>query len=298
MAREPAPAPAPRAQAMVGAVLKRRDLLVVAAGAGAALATGGARAREADAATLRIFRVRGRTLLVDLGGRRVLVDPCFAEDLGASVLYDAPPASIAPEDTGDVDVLLVTAREPGAFDGASTARLRGRRASCFVPDEQTAKILRYQGFRRVRVVRAGDVFETRDVVVSMSPSGSLLGADAVGFHLSRGGRTLWHAGAPPPLDVAAGAAQFARDHGAEVVAACALGLSFAGAPRTLDREDALLLAGLSHARYAVLLGDDIGLSALGGLVVKAEPGWRRVPQGVRVRPIVVEEGRWYRILPG
>jgi L-ascorbate metabolism protein UlaG (beta-lactamase superfamily) len=233
---------------------------------------------------------------VDLGGRRVLVDPCFAEDLGASVLYRAARASIEPEETGDVDVICVSAHEPGAFDGASTRRLRGRSASCFVADEATAKILRFQGYKRVRVVVPGDVFETRDVTVRMSPSGALLAGAAVGFHVARGGRALWHAGSPPPLDVSAASAQFARENPADVVAVSALGLSFAGAQRTVDREDALLLAALARARYAVFLDDDVGLSALGGLVLKSEPGRRRPPPGARVRPIVVEEGRWYRVL--
>jgi hypothetical protein len=244
---------------------------------------------------LRFFRVRGRTLLVDIGGRRALIDPCFAADLGASILYSAPPASFAPDEIGDVDLLLVSAREPGAFDG--TASLHDKTAYCFVPDEETARVLRHQGFRRVRVVVPGDVFTTRGVTVRMSPSRALFGGAAIGFHLERAGRTFWHLGAPPPLDVDDGSARFAESNAAEVVSACALGLSFGGERRTLDREDALLLAGLARARYALLLDDDIAVSVAGGLVVKSEPGTRRPPAGVQVRPLVVEDGRWVRVLP-
>jgi hypothetical protein len=277
-------------------VIGRRVFLSSLAAA-ALLSPSLARAASASpAAPLRFLRVRGRTLLVEIDRRRVLVDPCFAADLGAGVLFDAAPPSIEPDEVGDIDLLLVSAREPGAFDAVATAKLRGRTASCFVGDEETARILRHQGYRRVRVVVAGDRFTTRGVTVSMSPSRTLWGAPAVGFHLARSGRTLWHAAAPPPLDVDAASAQFAQGHSAEVVAAFALGVSFAGVGRILDREDALLLAGLAHARYALLLDDDTRLSVAGGLFFKAAPGSRRAPPGVPVRPIVVEGGRWYRVL--
>lgn len=266
-------------------------------------ASAGLRAAPVEAAAgpvpeLRFLRVRHRTMLVEVGGRRALVDPCFAPALGAGILWSAGPPALEPEEAGDVDLLLVSAREPGSFDAGATGRLRGRDASCFVPDERTATLLRHQGFRRVRVVVPGDVFESRGVVVRVSPSASVFGVAAVGFHLSRQGRTSWHAGSPPPLDVAADAARFAREHPAELVALSAAGLTVASAPRTLDREDALLLAGLSRARYAVLLDDDAGPSAAGRLILQARPGNRQAPPGVKLRIVVVEPGRWVRLMPG
>jgi L-ascorbate metabolism protein UlaG (beta-lactamase superfamily) len=280
-------------------VLNRRSLLLgVPALAGLACLARARPARAAsDPAQLRVLRVRHRTLLVEVGGRRVLVDPCFAPALGAGVLFTAGAPALEPEEAGAVDILLVSSREPGAFDAQSTARLRGRDASCFVPDERTATILRHQGYRRVRVVRAGDAFQTRDVLVRMSPSRGLFGGAGLGFHLERSGRTLWCAGAPPPLDVEDGAARFAREHPAELVAASAAGLSVAGFARTIDREDALLLAGLARARYAVLLEDDAHPSMAGGLLLQARPGRRRLPSGVKVRVVVVEPGRWVRVMP-
>lgn len=257
-----------------------------------------------DVSSLRILRIRHRTTLVELGPpprdpraahRRVLLDPCFTPGLGAGVVFRAREPALAPEETGAVDVLCIGAHEPGAFSGESTARLRGRDASCFVADERTATILRHQGYQRVRVVVAGDVFETRDVIVRASPARALFAG--VGFHLERGGRTFWHAGAPPPLDVADGAVQFARAHRAEVMTACAWGLSLAGQPLTIDREDALILAGLCRARYAILLEDDASPGPLGGLVLASRPGSRKPPPGVRVKVVVVEPGRWYRVAP-
>ncbi len=263
-----------------------------------ALPAWGAAGDDDESTPLRILRVRHRTTLVDIGGARALFDPCFTAGLGAGVLFRAGEPALAPEDAGEVDLLLVGAHEPGAFSGESTARLRGRAASCFVADERTATVLRHQGYKRVRVVVPGDVFETRNVIVRVSPSRGVFGNQhGVGFLLERGGRTFWHAGAPPPLDVADGAVLFARAHRAEVMTACAWGLSVAGAPLTLDREDALILAGLCRARYALLLDDDAGPNAIGGLVLSSRPGSRKPPPGVRVKVVVVEPGRWYRVAP-
>lgn len=281
-------------------MLSRRTLLASLVLAPAALAKG------PPVSSLRLMRVRHRTTIVELGApdgdersgrRRVLLDPCFTAGLGAGVLFRADAPALVAEEAGEVDLLLVTAHEPGAFSGESTERLRGRSASCFVADERTAATLRHQGYRRVRVVVPGDVFTTRDVVVRVSPSRGLLGGPAVGFHVERGGRRFWHAGAPPPLDVADGAVTFARAQPAEVMTACAWGLSLAGAPLTLDRQDALILAGLCRARYALLLDDDAAPGPIGGLVLAARPGSRRPPPGVRVKVVVVEPGRWYRVAP-
>lgn len=286
-------------------MLSRRTLLVSSAG----LLAGVARAAPPSLpslSSLRIMRVRHRTTLVELGSaagdeyrgpRRALLDPCFSPGLGAGMVFRAGEVPLLPEEVGEIDLLLVSAHEPGAFSGDSTRRLRGRSASCLVADERTACTLRHQGYRRVRVVVAGDVFRTRDVVVHVSPSRAVLGGPAVGFHLERGARTLWHAGAPPPLDVADGAIAFARTQRAEVMTACPWGLSLAGRPLTLDREDALILAGLCQARYALLLDDDAAPTALAAFVLTARPGSRRVPPGSRVKVAILEPGRWYRVRP-
>lgn len=275
----------------------RRSFVALSALALPAVSASGAESED-ESTLLRILRVRHRTTLVDIGGARALIDPCFTAGLGAGALFTAGEPALAPEEAGEVDLLLVGAHEPGAFSGESTARLRGRSASCFVADARTATVLRHQGYKRVRVVVPGDVFATRDVTVRVSPSRGVFGSNnGVGFLLERGGRTFWHAGAPPPLDVADGAVLFARAHRAEVMTACAWGLSVAGAPLTLDREDALILAGLCRARYAILLDDDAGPNSLGGLVLTSRPGSRKPPPGVRVKVVVVEPGRWYRVAP-
>ncbi|MBI1946650.1 MAG: MBL fold metallo-hydrolase [Deltaproteobacteria bacterium] len=251
-------------------------------------------AADDNAGSLRFVRVRHRTVLIELAGRRVLVDPCFEPALGAPGVFAAPPPAFEPEAVGPLDLLLVTGSEPGAFSAASTRRLRSREARCLVPDERIAKLLRLQGFRRVRVVTEGERMAVGGVDVVVSPSTSLRLAPGVGFHLSREGRSLWCAGAPPPFDVDGRAPTFARAHPAEVVAACALGLVGGGLPLTLDADDALLLAGLARARHLVSLQLDVVPAGLGALVLsQARVVKAAKPGGPRV--VVVPAGTWCRV---
>lgn len=286
-------------------MISRRGFLGRAA-ALAALASGSARGAEfvlgpgdpARTSSLRVLRARHRTLLVEVGGRRALLDPCFAGDLGAPLLWSAPAPALEPEGMGEVDLLLVSSSEAGAFDARSVSRLHGRRAACLVPDDRTASLLRYAGFVRVRTVAAGDVVEHAGITVRVSPSRGLFGGRAVGFHLDAGGRRIWHAGAPPPLqdaEVAEDVVAFARSTPADVLAVSAAGLRVGGVARTLDREDALLLAGLCRARYAFLLDEGVSPSPIGGWLVQSRPGRAAPPPGPPVRAVAVEPGRWYRV---
>ncbi|MCC7072960.1 MAG: MBL fold metallo-hydrolase [Deltaproteobacteria bacterium] len=257
----------------------------------------GAAALPAMASTgglLRFVRIRHRTMLIELDGRRVLVDPSFEPAFGAPGLVTAPAPAFDAGAVGDVDLVLVTGCEPGAFGAASARRLRDRAAPWLVPDEGVAKALRHQGFRRVRVVAAGQRLHVGGVDVVVSPSASLATWPGVGFHLSRGGRTLWCAGAPPPIDVDGGAAAFAKGHPAEVAAVCALGLAIGGTPLTLDADDAELLARLARARYLVPLHLDATPTGIGALVLtQARALQGHPPAGPRL--VVVPAGTWCRV---
>lgn len=278
----------------LAAVLTRRAFATALAGL--SLAAPAAAADEEGADALRFVRIRHRTLLVEIGGRRVLVDPCFEPGLGAPGLFAAARPAFGAEATGPIDLMLVTGSEPGAFSARSTLRLRSRSTRCLVPDERIAKLLRQQGYRRVRVVVPGDRFVVAGVDVAVSPAASLGFGAGVGYLLSRAERTLWCAGAPPPVDVDGSAASFAREHAAEVVAACALGLSAGGVPLTLDGDDALLLASLARARYLVMLQADVAPTGLGALLLgQSRPVRGAPPRGPRV--VVAPAGTWCRVRP-
>lgn len=247
-----------------------------------------------EGGVLRFVRIRHRTVLVEIEGRRVLVDPCFEHAFGAPGLWQAPPPAFDAGAVGDLDLLVVTGSEPGAFSAASTRELRDRAVPCLVPDERVAKTLRHQGFRRVRVVAGGDALHVGGIDVRVSPSATLGAAPGVGVHLARGGRTMWFAGAPPPIDVDGRAVAFARANAAEVVAVCALGLSFGGMPLTLDADDALLLARLARARHLVPLHLDATPTGIGALVLsQARAVQGPAPGGPRL--VVVPAGTWCRV---
>lgn len=247
--------------------------------------------------TLRLLKVRHSTFLVELGGVRALLDPCFSRDLGLSPFVSARPPALEPERAGRYELLLVTSGRADHFDARALSRLGGGRPWCFAPDDDVARALRDAGHRRVRVVKAGDVFEVAGVEVSVSPSqDGLTGRPAVGYRLARGGRALWHTGAPPPLDVFAAPVSWARAHPSEVVLACWDAFATVEGRRiTMSALDGQILAALAGARVVVPSHDDARATALGGLLLSHEPGpdARSLPGGPRV--VVVEHGVWYRV---
>lgn len=275
----------------------RRAFLWGAAGVAASVTAGFApRARAAGTEALRLLKIRHSTFLVDIDGIRALVDPCFARGLGLGPLAVAPPPALEPERIGRHELLLVTSGRADHFDARSARRLGGR-PWCFVPHDDVARALRDAGHRRVRVVTPGDVFEVAGVEVSVSPSqDGLTGAPAVGYRLARNGRSVWHTGAPPPLDVFSEPVRWARAHESELVVACWDAVSSADGRRvTMSALDGQILAALARARVVVPSHDDAALSLLGGLVLRQErgPGARSLPGGPRV--VVVERGVWYRV---
>jgi L-ascorbate metabolism protein UlaG (beta-lactamase superfamily) len=273
----------------------RRALLALA---GLALLPGGARAARARGLTpLRLMKVRHSTFLLDVGGVRVLVDPCFSRDLGWGPLLDVPPAALGPERVGRPALLLVTNGRSDHFDVRSLGELPGRDAWCFVPDDVVAKKLRHAGFSRVRVVQGGDRFEVGGVRVDVSPGADGLTArPAVGYRLSRRGRSVWHAGSPPPLDLAPAIVRWARAHQTEVALCCWDAWSTGDGRRlTMGSLDAQLLAALARARTVVATCDDVRPSLPGSLLLAREPGRARREIAGGPRVVVAERGVWYRV---
>ncbi len=213
--------------------------------------------------------VRGTTVVLELGGCRIVVDPCFAAGLGAPGLLRAPPPATAPDAVGAVDLVLITHGLPGGFDpagyGALDLRDGGRRAGVIVPDERVrARALRAGSCRRVRVARAGDVVRRGGVRVSVSPA-AIPGSAAVGFHIDGGpGARVWHTGPLPPLDVAAEAASFAADHPADLVLGVCAGVGARGAAPavTAGLLDVQALARLARAQALVPLARDVDVAPI------------------------------------
>lgn len=241
---------------------------------------------------LRVLKVRGASLLIELAGVRVAVNPRFSTPPLPGVLFEAVPPALEPADVGRLDVVLVTDR--WLYDARVLAELDLEDASCLVPDEGTAKRFRHAGAKKVRVVRAGDVVTTQGTRIEVSPTGADL--DRVGFHLSRAGRTVWHAGHPPPLDVDALAGRFAKGHRAELVVVP--GDEVWSRPGLVSGvADARLLAELSQARFFLTHDEDARPTAALAFAVEtlfAAPRPREV-QRSRARFVHAEPGVWYRI---
>jgi hypothetical protein len=237
--------------------------------------------------------VRNTTVLIELLGRRILVDPCFAPGLGAPGVWSAAPPALSPASCGPIDVVLVTGSAPGCFDDAGFARLNARGATVLVVDERSRhRALRAGHTRRVRVVRPGDVVDVGPLVITASPARPLVGA-GVGFHVRgrvpvvdstppggdvagtdpRGGDafSLWHTGAVPPLEVDAAAAGFAAEHPADLVLGVCptFGLRSGGPAWSAGLDDVAALARQAGASALVPLGGDVDVSPLWSGVVAA-----------------------------
>jgi L-ascorbate metabolism protein UlaG (beta-lactamase superfamily) len=231
-----------------------------------------------------VLVVRNTTVVVELAGLRVLIDPCFAPGLGAPGIWSAGAPALLPESLGHVDVVLVTGAVPGGFDDDGYARLDARGAAVLVPDETTRRrALRAPHTRRVRVVAAGDVVAVGPLVVTASPARPAFGV-GTGFHLrtrdggdgddvTRGDVALWHTGALPPLDVDATVAGFAADHGADVVlgVCVAVGWRSGGPSWSAGLDDVVVLARRAGASSLVPLGRDVAVAPLLSGVLAAGP---------------------------
>jgi L-ascorbate metabolism protein UlaG (beta-lactamase superfamily) len=262
-------------------------------GLGAAIAPA-ARAASPGPGALRLLKLRHATFLVDIGGVRALIDPTFVRDLGLGPFLNAPAPALLPAQVGAVDLLLVTSGRSDHFAARGLGPIARARPYALVPDDVVAKRLRHLGMRRVRVVEPGDTFTVRGVDVEITPARDLLsGRPAFGYRLRRRGRTLWHTGPLPPIDLFGDAAEFARTHPTEVLLAAADGTRLGASFRvSMGAEDARLLGEVAGARYVVPAQDGFKPAGLGHLLLK------RVESGaapVRAKLTPVEDGRWVRV---
>ena len=243
---------------------------------------------------LRFLKVRHGCFLIDLGGLRVLVDPWFSRPPADGVVWEAPRPALSPQALGRIDVVLVTCEMWDRADIASLLSLHPKRAFCFTGAPQVAKRLRQVGFRRVREVRAGDVFSVRGLVVEVSAGADRrAGAPSVGYRLRASDRQVWITGALAPLDVDDRPFEWIRGRPCEVVFGAVDRMALGPAGMRID--DALLLARLAHARFLV--------PALDGLTwVRPLNRWLGAPahagpmRAGRVLRVDAELGVWNRVV--
>jgi len=238
----------------------RRALLGGLAGVASATLARPAAARGEDD---RLLLLRHQSVLLELAGRRVLIDPSLEPSFSAQGLVTAPRAALEPERVGPLDVVVITSGEPWSFDPRTMARLDIAHARVLVPDEDTARRAR-RFTRRVRVLAPHAVTAVAGLTVRASPGRGAFHqlvntsvGRAMGVHLTvPGTKSLWHTGLVPPLDVDANAVVFARANAADVVLGCGWGASLrAGGPALIaDIDDATALATLCGAHTIVPLG--------------------------------------------
>lgn len=244
--------------------------------------------------------LRHTTVLIEIAGQRVLVDPCFAPGLGAGGVLQAPAPAVLPDELGPLDLVLVTSGLPGALDRSGYGALDTRRAVVLVPDEGVRRrVLRAGVARRVRVVGAGDVVRVGPLSIAVSPAQVPMlwpAARAVGFCIEGAGARVWHTGPLPPLDVAADAVAFATDHAVDVVLGVSPGVALrvGGPPWFAGVADLQALARLARARAVVPLGDDIGVAPLlAGVMV--DEGAQRSATSPGPPLATVAAGEWLRV---
>ena len=244
---------------------------------------------------LRLLKIRHSSFLVELNGVRLGIDLCFAPNLNLGPLFSSPRPSLTPESIGDVDVLLFTSARGDHFDASALKKMTHRDATCIVADAGLAKRVRNLGFHRVIQVHAGEQVSVRGLDIRISPSLDLWApGPAVGFHLHCGERSVWHMGAPPPLDFFSAPVDFAKANPAEVVLACADGQRLFGRPCGMALDDALLLAALAKARIVIPQHDDAAVSPLAVLFADRQPmNPLSLPHTTRL--VSLEHGVWYRV---
>jgi L-ascorbate metabolism protein UlaG (beta-lactamase superfamily) len=262
------------------------------------------------------MKLRHAALLVEIGGRRVLVDPWLSRGPGGGLLVSTGESPIGPEALGSIDLLLLTSSTPDRLDVATLRALPDKGARCLVPDEHAASLCRRAGFGRVRVVGADESWRILglDVTTFGCRAAGLVPA-SIGFHVEHGRRSALIAGALVPLVVDDGVGRFARENPAEVVFLPRPQRAMAPGDLAASDDDLVLIARLARARALVPIADAVGPGPLAAplldavidhrpanLVVPTEAPRVSILDGDRSgdrarmpRALHVENGVWYRL---
>jgi L-ascorbate metabolism protein UlaG (beta-lactamase superfamily) len=199
-----------------------------------------------------ITLLRNATLLVELGGLRLLVDPAL-DPAGArppventpwprpNPLVELPPEADAA--LGDLDAAIVTHLHRDHFDDAAVERLSPDLPMlCQPPD---AGVLRQRGFTDVRPVEADAEFG--DVALLRTPARHCLDPEierelgaVSGFVLRAGGHSVYVVSDSVWCDEVAGVVE--RERPATVVVNSGAGRFLTGGPLSMTAEDVIAVA--------------------------------------------------------
>ncbi len=145
------------------------------------------------AAELGLQFVGHATVLLEVGGLRILTDPFLRQRLGPLERHGPLPD---PADLGRIDIVLVSHAHPDHFDAASLLALHGR-PTVVVPRGLGAAARRATGGAVVELV-AGERWRTADLAIEAVPARHWVApggprAAPIGYVIDTGQRT-WFAG--------------------------------------------------------------------------------------------------------
>ena len=133
------------------------------------------------------------TLLIELGGGRILTDPFWGDAVGYHKRLRLPKA--APEDVGPLDVVLVTSPLPGHFDSRALDAL-DKAATLIVP-KGLARRASDLGFARVESPEPWGIVEVGDLEIVAVPTSR---PEALGYIASASGSAAYVTGPTKPFD--------------------------------------------------------------------------------------------------
>ncbi|MCP4499854.1 MAG: MBL fold metallo-hydrolase [Deltaproteobacteria bacterium] len=240
----------------------------------------------AQSTSLRLLKIRHSGFLLQIAGVRVVIDPWLYRIPGEPLWVQARSPSLSEEELGPLDLLCLTGSRPGQFDLKAIQSIRKKsRVACLVPTPDVAKKLRHIGFQKIRVVRPFDEVRFQKLKIQISPAGTRLGAQEIGFHFStsvtassseasfsqsnaspfepkaehksRGVTSVWHMGSPVAFGENDEVASFAQSVQADLVLAYFGAFHFGEYASGISAEDALLLAKVARALWVVPQGDAV-----------------------------------------
>jgi L-ascorbate metabolism protein UlaG (beta-lactamase superfamily) len=265
---------------------------------------------------LRFMKLRHGALVVEVGGRLVLVDPWLSRGPGSGLIVSTGESPIEPDGLGRIDLILLTSSTPDRLSSSTLRALPEKRARCLVPDERSARVCREAGFERVRVIEPDERLSTVGLEITTfvcRPAGLL--PISLGFHVAAHERSVLIAGALLPLVVDDAVGRFARDHAAEIAFLPRPDRAIAPGDLAASDDDLILIARLARARAVVPIADAVRAGPLAAPLVDifVEPrsavltapaqeddvtilDFARSTKRARMpRALHVENGVWYRM---